>query len=489
MSRRYRYRVTESEMSASAKVLAVVSKGLAPTKSAAKRVVVIGAGMAGLTAGYELSRAGHDVQILEARNRPGGRVHTWREFASGLHAEAGAAHIGEHHRLTRQYLSELGLTTRPVAIEDPQALLHLAGRTMTFADATNNPETIPAYLTGVEKDKSPAKLWREATHSVRAVLDREGKDKGWDTIAATYARLTLHEFLELAGWSDTAIGLFAVASQREIRLQCPAVAELRELIGYANSATMEIVGGADRLPTMMFSRLADRVRFGAQVTAVHTGKDDVAVTWSTASGQHAVARADYAVVTVPVPVALGMHFHPHLSRAKVRAMRAVHYGPAVTVAAQFSSRFWEEQPYNLRGGTTCTDLPTRRVTYPSYAPEGTARGTLRMAHAWQPDTGTWAAMDPRARVQQFAADLAAIHQASPSYLEFGQSHSWGDDPFAGGNVAVFPLADQQAQIEALAAAEHRLMFAGEHTSAWHGTIEGAVASGVRAATEIHHAAH
>lgn len=474
----------------SAKVLSVVSRGNAPAKSAAKRVVVIGAGMAGLVAAYELARSGHDVQVLEARDRPGGRVHTWRGFACGLYAEAGAAHIGEHHPLTRRYLAELGLATRPVAVDDPQALLHLSGRTMTFADAANNPEHLPVELTGTEKDKSPAKLWREATHSVRAVLDREGRERGWQSIAATYARLTLHEFLEQAGCSDAAINLLAVASQREIRLECPAVGELRELIGHATSATLEIVDGADRLPTQLFARLADRVRFGAQVTAVHTFKDDVAVTFATAAGQSAAVRADYAVITVPVPVALGMHFQPHLSRAKVRAMRAVHYGPAVTVAAQFASRFWEDKPYSLAaGGTTCTDLPTRRITYPTYAPVGTARGTLRMAHAWQPDTGTWAAMDPRARVHQFATDVAAIHQASPSYLEYGLSHSWGDDPHAGGNVAVFPLAEHQAHLAALAASEHRLLFAGEHTSAHHGTIEGAVESGIRVAAEIHQAPH
>jgi len=323
---------------------------------------------------------------------------------------------------------------------------------------------------------------------VRAILDREGEPAGWDTIAATYARLTLHEFLELAGWSDAAINLFAVSSQKEIRLEAPAVDELRERIGHATSQTFEIIGGADLLPFRLFSRLADRVRFGAQVTGIVHSKDEVAVAWQTASGHQAVNRADYAVITVPVPVALGLHFHPALSRAKVRAMRAVHYGPAVTVAAQFDSRFWHDQPFALKaGGTTCTDLPTRRVTYPTYSPEGTSRGILRMAHAWQPDTGVWAAMDPATRVRQFAADIAAIHQTSPSGLEHGHSHSWGEDPFARGNVVVFNPADQLAHLVALSASEGRVVFAGEHTTALHGTIEGAAQSGVRAATEIHHA--
>ena len=66
--------------------------------------------MAGLVAGYELTQLGHDVTILEARTRPGGRVHTLREpFSDGLHAEAGAARIPDHHDLTLKYVHLLGL--------------------------------------------------------------------------------------------------------------------------------------------------------------------------------------------------------------------------------------------------------------------------------------------------------------------------------------------------------------------------------------------
>src|SRR6185295_5899939 len=70
-------------------------------KGAAKKVIIIGAGLAGLSAGYELTEAGHDVTILEARTRAGGRVYTVREpFSDGMYAEAGAARIPTEHNLT-----------------------------------------------------------------------------------------------------------------------------------------------------------------------------------------------------------------------------------------------------------------------------------------------------------------------------------------------------------------------------------------------------
>lgn len=70
--------------------------------------------MAGLVSGYELSKLGHDITILEARTRPGGRVHTLREpFADGLYAEEGAARIPDDHDLTLKYVKVFNLPLEP----------------------------------------------------------------------------------------------------------------------------------------------------------------------------------------------------------------------------------------------------------------------------------------------------------------------------------------------------------------------------------------
>jgi monoamine oxidase len=80
----------------------------------AKKVLVLGAGMAGLVAAYELTKLGHDVTVLEARTRPGGRVHTLHEpFSDGLFAEAGAARIPTNHELTLQYVKTFDLPLEP----------------------------------------------------------------------------------------------------------------------------------------------------------------------------------------------------------------------------------------------------------------------------------------------------------------------------------------------------------------------------------------
>ena len=86
-------------------------------RPAGKKIVIIGAGMAGLVAGYELAQLGHDVTILEARTHPGGRVRTLREpFSDGQFAEAGAARIPDDHDLTLKYVKLLGCPRADVSV-------------------------------------------------------------------------------------------------------------------------------------------------------------------------------------------------------------------------------------------------------------------------------------------------------------------------------------------------------------------------------------
>src|SRR5262245_60183722 len=98
-------------------------------RGAPKKVIIIGAGLAGLSAAYELTQAGHDVAIFEARTRPGGRVHTLRDpFAEGLYAEAGATRIPNHHHITLKYAELFGLTLDPFQPPDSPSVYYVRGK-------------------------------------------------------------------------------------------------------------------------------------------------------------------------------------------------------------------------------------------------------------------------------------------------------------------------------------------------------------------------
>src|SRR4029079_18767521 len=104
-------------------ILATPDEGLEGRRAERHKVVVIGAGLAGLVAALELKLQGHEVVVLEAQNRVGGRIYTLRSFAPGLYAEAGGMRIPRAHELTLEYCRLFGLTLRPFVMGNPRGLI------------------------------------------------------------------------------------------------------------------------------------------------------------------------------------------------------------------------------------------------------------------------------------------------------------------------------------------------------------------------------
>ena len=129
-------------------------EGLERRGGPAKRVIVIGGGIAGLVAAFELARAGHDPLILEAQNRVGGRVYTLRSFAPGLYAEAGAMRIPRVHDLTLGYGEHFGLPLRPFVMGNPKGLVHVGGQRMTAEQAGLTPDELGFDLAPHERGRA-----------------------------------------------------------------------------------------------------------------------------------------------------------------------------------------------------------------------------------------------------------------------------------------------------------------------------------------------
>jgi monoamine oxidase len=432
------------------------------------RVLVAGAGLAGLAAARDLMLNGADVIVVDPRPRVGGRAWTIRDgFASGQHAEAGGDMIDEGQTEIRELAQELGLTFAHILRSGfGYARPDASGRTRIVArSATGGWERLAEAVSGVSR---PYRL----------------AEQRWDSpVAALLGRRSVRQWLdEVAADTDlrsTAIGLrgFFLADPDELSLL--ALVDQFASNESAGAGNMyRIDGGNDRLATALAAPLGERVRLNTEVIAVsHRGRE-VRVSVKNGRAVSQLTR-DYMVFAVPATLLRRIPVSPALPAQQHDAIARVKYGRATKTLLQFTSRFWRVPGRPRAFGSP---LPFGALWEGNEEQRGRP-GILSLLAGGGASDATQAMIAK----EGIAALVGSLDWLGARKAELLTSHQtvWEADPWARGGYAVFDPSYDPALRSWLARPCGRLFFAGEHTSIrWQGYMNGAIESGRRAALEI-----
>ena len=352
--------------------------GLCPAGERARHVVVIGAGIAGLTAAYELRKAGHRCTVLEASHRPGGRSLTLRrgdvvdelgarqvcdfDDAPHLYFNAGPARIpGTHENLLR-YCRELDVPLEIFVNDNRNAWVHddaaFGGRPIRGREYMTDARGFLAEL--LAKSVDPRVL--------DAPLDAEDRERLRE-FARAYGDLdeTLaYRGSDRAGYASG--GMTSPGVKKPVRdfsdlLRAHFWREFMHWGELADQAApmLQPVGGMDRIIDGFLRRVGDAVELRAAVREIRLEETGVEVAYTGARGEVRTVRGDYCLNSMPAHLVVGLRHN--LPARYVRALSAPGRGRLVKLAFQAQRRFWEDE--HIYGGISWTNQDITQIWYPA----------------------------------------------------------------------------------------------------------------------------
>ncbi len=387
-------------------------------------VAVLGAGLGGLAAGRDLAVAGADVLVLEARDRPGGRVEAVT-LEKGLVVQAGGEVFGEDHWAYRELVEELGLTIEPSYVADPGEMSWGLFDGVYVGDE-------PPWLTHKEREDL-RRIEREFA-TLAASVD---PDDPWShPYAESLDQLSVAAWLREVGAPAAVCRRYELSS---LSLSCDAPARtslLGELRKHASSAgeafydlsvweNLRVAEGAAAVAQRMADELGSRLRLGAIVRRIDVTRAGVRVLL--ADGSAVLAEA--VVCAIPAGPLREIEI-TGVSDARLRSLRAQRHALAAKVVVAYQDSFWQEAGQN--------GLAESEWLFGSTWPQGPGVLSLLVP----PERfAAFLAAPPQVREQAVLDGLAALYGERGRRPHSVLERLWGVDPFTRGYIASWAPGD------------------------------------------------
>ncbi|XP_077983035.1 amine oxidase [flavin-containing] B-like [Glandiceps talaboti] len=449
-----------------------------------KDVIVIGAGISGMSAAKVLHEAGLDIMVLEARDRLGGRSVTFNDPSYGC-ADMGAGFVGPTQNRILRLMKELGIENYKVN-ETGKTLLELDGTRYCYDGVIPNfynPITaldINHLLVTIEKE-----------------LEKIPVSAPWDSAEAEeYDNMRAAEWFDKVCWTDGAKSLGRILTT-SIFLAEPEEMSLllflwnlkvgggtKRMTSIENGAQERFIyGGIQQISEKIAELIGtDKVFLNSCVTALTQNDDGVKVT--TKSGK--IYMADHVVLAIPPILVTEIAFQPVLPFAKDKMLEEIYLkksvGAGYKVYAFYENAFWRDQGLN---GFSISDglIP---ATFDGTKPDGTHPALIGLIGG--NNARLLASLSPEDRRYQICQHFADLFQSEDAlHPKHFIEYSWIDDEYSKGCIGLFPIGFLNKYGRTLRESHGHVYFAGTETATvWRGYMDGAVQAGERAAREVLH---